>query len=99
MKIKHTKGPWQYPYRGQVPKQKKEGFIIQTNTNTIATTLGTSVEDEANARLIAAAPELLDTLKGTAKALKRALERFDPDNTDYEWIGEAHEIIYKIETP
>lgn len=46
-------------------------------------------------KIKAAAPELLEALQGTMKALKTILDKFDPDAPEYDWIGEAHEAIQK----
>jgi hypothetical protein len=54
---------------------------------------------EPNARLISAAPELLEALRGTMKALSRMIDKHDPDSIEAEWIGEAHEAIAKATTP
>lgn len=56
-------------------------------------------EMEPNARLISAAPELLEALRGTMKALSRMIDKHDPDSIEAEWIGEAHEAIAKATTP
>jgi hypothetical protein len=58
MKPKHTPGPWEYnPKRSQPELQL---YRVTTTKNTAATFLTSS---EADARLIAAAPELLWALK------------------------------------
>lgn len=66
---KHTPGPWKIAGESNTVH---EAFIIESESRTIcwtADSLGedddefTSDEDLANARLIASAPELLDSLK------------------------------------
>ena len=58
--ITHTPGPW----------YKTEGLISDSNGVHIATACDTRYENaEANARLIAAAPDLLEALKGINKRL------------------------------
>jgi len=52
-------------------------------------------EAEDNAKLAAAAPELLEALIGTMKALQRVLDKYNPDDIEYEWVGEANEAIIK----
>ncbi len=37
--------------------------------------------------------ELFETLQGVTSALARVLDKHDPDSIEYEWIGNAHEII------
>lgn len=52
---KHTPGPWHLTPRSQT---RAEGWKIETKNMTVAVVLWSSAIDEANARLIAAAPEL-----------------------------------------
>ena len=66
MKIQHTPAPWQYHLgRGKNPRfhiQTLSGYQI-ASTPEISLAKVESTEQEANARLIAAAPELLAALK------------------------------------
>lgn len=39
--------------------------------------------------------EYIETLRGVTKALQRVLDKHDPDSIEYEWVGEANEIILK----
>lgn len=48
-----------------------------------------------NGDLIKQKSELLEALIGTAKALKKVLDATNPDSNEYEWIGEANEVITK----
>ena len=54
----HTPGPW-YVLSGTIIRSKDRGFIASTP----AANIPTFEEDRANARLIAAAPDLLEALK------------------------------------
>ena len=59
---KHTPGPW-------VVKSARSGFYIESQFDVIVDSLDEfgrygAIDDEANARLIAAAPELLEALEG-----------------------------------
>lgn len=64
MTTKHTPGPWRLWGKAD-PSQ-----VISDATGFIAQTLGGN--DEANARLIAAAPELLEALKNLDEAYCRS---------------------------
>ena len=55
-KTTHTPGPWQFQIVAGVP-------TVHKALEPIATTFGNSVVREANAHLIAAAPDLLAALK------------------------------------
>lgn len=66
---KHTPGPWSVDDASNV--RAGEAMIAQTYRNNI----GMSVREElANARLIAAAPELLEVLEDAVKRCKECLE-------------------------
>lgn len=60
--MKHTKGPWKYE-SGQV--ERMDGAVIaRMDRSNAATEAGIyPTERDANAKLIAAAPELLEALK------------------------------------
>jgi hypothetical protein len=65
-KAKHTPGPWQLRLR------IRDSAIIETDDRTIATTLhygDTDKQADANARLLAAAPELLEACKAALSEL------------------------------
>ena len=62
MKTKHTPGPWQYNER-TVSKQ------ISNHALSIADCYGKNEEAQANAKLIAAAPDLLEEHKDWSKLL------------------------------
>lgn len=65
-KFKGTPGPWGIDTR-RVIKDR----VVSSNGLTVACTDGNSSEEnEANARLIAAAPELLEALRKTNELLK-----------------------------
>jgi len=93
---KHTKGEW------NIYRPDFEHINIGTSTRFICEMpTGEFDEDderqesEANAKLIAAAPELLDALTGTMNALSRMIEKYNADSIEAEWIGEANEAIRK----
>jgi hypothetical protein len=93
MKTKHTQGFWM-ANEGQIyPEQtgKTLAFIPYFDEN--------NDEQNANAKLIAAAPELLKMVYDLKNCIKRLtsdeLTQFDKD-LEAEWIGEAHELLYKI---
>lgn len=101
MRIKHTAGKWLY---------KRQGFKITIGTEneanlksghnyTVAVIEDNSYQAEANARLLAAAPELLQMVYDLKLSIKRLtqddLSQYDRD-TEAQWIGEAHELLTKI---
>lgn len=89
-KVQHTPGPWEAEaeniYIGPDRVYQQWGVIA---SNTGICTTGSRDVSEANARLIAAAPELLE-------ALKRAVAHNESPN-DYDWIGAAVLAIAKAE--
>ena len=69
---KHTKGPWKFQRPLKVGGFKADGFQIFDDIHALIAEIpsGTDPEEEqANAQLIAAAPEMLDALKRTMKFL------------------------------
>lgn len=96
METKHTPGEW-------VTESKELNIITVHNGEiNIADVLEIDIdpeEAEANARLIACAPMLLETLEGVMKALSRMIDKHDPDSIEAEWIGNAHEAILKATQP
>ena len=61
--MKHTKGKWGFDL-GEF------GLDINTGEGTIGTIYGDDIETKANANLIAAAPEMLEVLKGCLIAIR-----------------------------
>ena len=68
MKTEHTQGPWQVHYSHA---NKNLASVTDRNREPIAPCVGENAE--ANARLIAAAPELLEALRATRSNLYAAL--------------------------
>jgi len=62
--MKHTAGPWIYAENGSVYADNYRKTVIHING------FGASAEDVANARLIAAAPELLEALRRLDSAIE-----------------------------
>ena len=96
-----TPGPWEVP--GQPDKVCAEGYTKNGTAKTIATVSTpawmSATEPWANARLIAAAPELLDAIEALARALAegpkvRALEWMHP--CDDCWRAQGIERVYEI---
>lgn len=87
MSSKHTPGPWAYQEDSDaythIVRGPGNGFICQ-----LAQT--TSAEIEANARLIAAAPEMFEALD-TIGGLSRALRQGGPDPMDLQGLSDALE--------
>jgi hypothetical protein len=75
---KHTPGPW--IYKGFVTDSDFSGWrvYLPTRYRRVITVEGTSAgEADANARLVAAAPELLAALKGVLRVADRKTDEFD----------------------
>lgn len=88
--MSHTPGPWETQYRGNGESEVLANGADRDDVACIcyvAGGLGMSIEDgrdyesEANAKLIAAAPELLDALKQAVRALNE-MARFTVGYSD-----------------
>ena len=97
MKTNHTKGKWQIINRPAFTE-----ITVGTKDLYICTVLSIDIEDEeaeANAELIAAAPELLQMVYNLKNCIKRLtqdnLTQFEKD-TEAQWEGEAHELLVRI---
>ena len=77
MKTDFTPGPWR---QTGTNVRTKDGGLICTAANHWADTTTPGGEKEANARLIAAAPELLAALEWIVDDWERATERTLPDD-------------------
>jgi hypothetical protein len=76
-KTKHTLGPWQvkggrWGYEIQTPEPNKQGALTIVASQSTAHRDGD--ENDANARLIAAAPEMLEALQAVADAYQRMFD-------------------------
>lgn len=95
----HTKGPW------EVKRYKHIHYIAtEDNTKQICEFSEVTDNNEANARLIASAPELLETLKEVIKALipiKKGIDEKYYNNGEIEglclYVKGMNGIISKIE--
>lgn len=85
MTHKHTPGPWAYETNGLITASPRRLHIAQT----ISTGMGQGM---ANARLLAAAPEMLQALKIALLAMERATMQMGLDpamDTECNIIGAA----------
>lgn len=93
---KHTSGPWKFSFESI----DSEWAIVTTASGSIIANVNSDQRQKANARLIAAAPELLSALKGAASAISRALPFLPADTEAHfsgEWLAEIREAIAKAE--
>ncbi len=65
----HTKGPWRIQREQLSPLSSKEGFTIITESFDIVSG-HLAIRKEADAKLIAAAPDLLEALKAAKEHLE-----------------------------
>ena len=72
----HTKGPWGYIKRSS-------SFRVAAGACQIADTVSASVQSEANALLIAAAPELLAACKAAASVMEDGDNHLNPETGEY----------------
>ncbi|HGM6719901.1 TPA: hypothetical protein ACKQC2_000721 [Stenotrophomonas maltophilia] len=99
MSSKHTPGPWEVSHGGH---GSPHGFVIDEYyvlNRTVADDVAiaadivdpaTQMPSEANARLIAAAPEMFEALD-TIGGLSRALRQGGPDPMDLQGLSDALE--------
>jgi hypothetical protein len=94
----HTPAPW-IPVCTPSSSFNDIRYISGDNCEKIATIhlpLGMGQHEAlANARLIAAAPDLLEVVQGLHRALARMIEKHDPDTIEAEWLSHSHEAIVK----
>lgn len=95
MATKHTRGPWEAS-NGEVTTQQVEGRSFRRIAAVQDYGLGCEPEvDEANARLIAAAPELFAALQQATARLEFAIRHNDFNVKDNEAIEQARAAIAK----
>ena len=73
METKHTPGPWIIGNPTEIHDVDGTRIVMCCQTSDDVT----DDASEANARLIAAAPELLEALKGVVRVADRATDEFD----------------------
>ena len=96
-KTEHTPGPW-----GWQVNVNDTGYAIgflardgQAENTLIAKTPGISNEDEANARLMASAPDLLERRDALLEALEAVMQVVDQYPFDEPEFEQAHAAIAK----
>lgn len=84
--MKHTPGPWRI---GTAPPNGEQTIGTIRGMMVAVATTGVGMEEEtlANARLIAAAPELLEALKLAANALDKMGDMPDSDVSPHAWFS------------
>ena len=103
--MKHTKGKWIIHglQKGKNGYRDWNTYCVRSGkTNVHIATIGDvdryyEKQNRANARLIAAAPDLLEACKGLTKAINKEIDG-NPDFVDspvYAWLEDAHEAISK----
>jgi len=92
---RHTPGPW-YTRHGQISSLTSPHGCTIANCNATSKGIGED-ETEANAALIAAAPDMLEALKATARSLEtlRALAHLHGAGPSYEALLGAWAAINK----
>ena len=91
----HTPGPWEY-----CPKDTPDGqpFVLSQHVNRGGNFYVAVCRVEEDARLIAAAPELLEALKNTIQSLEYWFpRRGDPQGANSEMMNKARAAIAKAE--
>lgn len=111
MNTQHSQGPWHYKqvggryfiglvnYPTDVRTDTSAGYICEISKGIQLTKL--TEQDEANARLITKAPELLQMVYDLKKCIERltndSLELHQEDrDKEAQWTGEAHELLISI---
>lgn len=92
---KHTPGPWKY-FEGSVTVGVARNSPETGDVALIATICSTRPEASANARLIVAAPELLEAAK-TIYQMLTAMDQPLPDLDNMPFIDALHRAITKAE--
>jgi hypothetical protein len=97
--VKHTPGPW--IYYADLPSTDPNWHIV-TTANKMRVLANVHIEpgnamDEANARLIAAAPDLLEALKGLLSDIEEYQEINKLGGKDNHWQVISRTAIAKAE--
>ena len=95
--IKHTAGPWSY-WQGAGAGDESHAEITSKDGDIVVAAFNDMIPDgEANARLIAAAPDLLEALMMARDALATALRTAAPDWFETKEDIDAHVGINQID--
>ena len=93
MNTKHTPGPWRWDSYGALIGPNMEDVLYAQE---MQNTAGLVVDNEANARLIAAAPELLESLEAVIGILDALwFPGREPNYVDSHPAAKAREVIAK----
>lgn len=97
---KHSPGPWVANKRGLGPMGETPGYEIQTDApgqKYSAVVVSPARIRRADARLIAAAPELLDALKALLKGINDAIDITTAPMLYAPGMNEAKALVARIE--
>ena len=95
---KHTPGPWvvnRYPEELLVEARPSGAFVAKCDG--ISATIGSAEELMTNARLIAAAPDMLAVLKDASFVIRAHAERYPGDRDAQALWDRCADAIYKAE--
>jgi hypothetical protein len=100
MNTNHTPGPWKHYKRSSTDPDELHRFFIgqpEGNNHIIANTVKeyASIDDEANARLLAAAPDLLKALIDLLEDVEFAQPKIESGLIGNRQIRHAREAIAK----
>ncbi|MFL1527877.1 hypothetical protein [Pseudomonas sp. O230] len=97
METKHTPGPWSY-WSGYNPLDKIEAQVTAEDGDIVIASYNHLIaEGEANAKLMAAAPELLGALIESRQVIATALKVGAPDWFDTDDKVAQHATVKKID--
>lgn len=87
---KHTPGPWTWQFY-QRASLAEQSISVEAKSGRMICDMGDypNKEDQANIRLIAAAPEMAKQLRGLAGLLNELLELRKIDETDAQFVRRA----------
>ncbi len=95
MTKKHTQGKWEITGKTECINQISIGIRNKSGIDPIGCAYGKGVEAEANARLMAASPELLSAVKD-CESYARSMSIFQNSDEGAELARRCHEVIIKV---
>jgi len=93
---KHTPGPWKVSGKPSICGYKVAEKSGRSVASFPATSKRSDDEREANARLIAEAPAMLDVIKELLRGHQADIEDYGPEDDVYRAHDAAHAIISRI---